>query len=152
MTARSVIEIIGWKPEVPGWDLGDFDEPNWWDLALCAETDPEIFFPEKGGTTRPAKRVCRMCEVRAECLEDALAHNEGFGVRGGLSERERNRMKPPAPPRDPAYCLSGRHLKTPEGTGGDGTCLACKRERAAATAKAKRTGIPSPQSGGRLAA
>ena len=32
--------------------------------ALCAETDPEAFFPEKGGSTREAKRVCLSCEVR----------------------------------------------------------------------------------------
>ena len=64
----------------------------WQDLALCAQTDPEAFFPEKGGSTREAKSVCRGCEVRAECLEYALAHEERFGVWGGLSERERRRL------------------------------------------------------------
>jgi len=62
---------------------------HWSDRANCASTDPEIFFPEKGGTTRFAKKVCRSCDVRAECLEDALDRDERFGVRGGLSERER---------------------------------------------------------------
>ena len=61
--------------------------------ALCAQTDPEAFFPEKGGSTREAKRVCRGCEVRAECLEYALEHDERFGIWGGLSERERRRLK-----------------------------------------------------------
>jgi WhiB family redox-sensing transcriptional regulator len=68
-------------------------EPAWQDRALCAQTDPEAFFPEKGGSTREAKRVCRSCEVRAECLEYALAHDERFGIWGGLSERERRRLK-----------------------------------------------------------
>jgi WhiB family redox-sensing transcriptional regulator len=68
-------------------------EPTWQDRALCAQTDPEAFFPEKGGSTREAKRVCRSCEVRAECLEYALAHDERFGIWGGLSERERRRLK-----------------------------------------------------------
>src|SRR5215469_3627102 len=68
-------------------------EPSWQDRALCAQTDPEAFFPEKGGSTREAKRVCRSCEVRAECLEYALAHDERFGIWGGLSERERRRLK-----------------------------------------------------------
>ena len=68
-------------------------EPAWQDRALCAQTDPEAFFPEKGGSTREAKRVCRGCEVRAECLEYALAHDERFGIWGGLSERERRRLK-----------------------------------------------------------
>jgi WhiB family transcriptional regulator, redox-sensing transcriptional regulator len=65
---------------------------NWRGRALCAETDPEAFFPEKGGSTREAKKVCRRCEVRAECLEFALKNDEQFGVWGGMSERERRRQ------------------------------------------------------------
>ena len=61
--------------------------------ALCAETDPEAFFPEKGGSTREAKRVCTGCSVRAECLEAALTNDERFGIWGGLSERERRRLR-----------------------------------------------------------
>src|ERR1700739_5152338 len=71
----------------------DEDELGWQDRALCAQTDPEAFFPEKGGSTREAKRVCRSCEVRAECLEYALENDERFGIWGGLSERERRRIK-----------------------------------------------------------
>lgn len=66
---------------------------QWQDRALCAQTDPEAFFPEKGGSTREAKKVCLGCEVRSECLEYALAHDERFGIWGGLSERERRRLK-----------------------------------------------------------
>jgi WhiB family transcriptional regulator, redox-sensing transcriptional regulator len=62
---------------------------DWHDLARCAETDPELFFPEKGESTRPAKGICRGCEVSAECLQEALDSGERFGVWGGLSERER---------------------------------------------------------------
>jgi WhiB family transcriptional regulator, redox-sensing transcriptional regulator len=71
----------------------DVDDLGWQDRALCAQTDPEAFFPEKGGSTREAKRVCRSCEVRAECLEYALENDERFGIWGGLSERERRRIK-----------------------------------------------------------
>ena len=71
----------------------DGDDQGWQDRALCAQTDPEAFFPEKGGSTREAKRVCRSCEVRAECLEYALEHDERFGIWGGMSERERRRLK-----------------------------------------------------------
>jgi WhiB family redox-sensing transcriptional regulator len=67
--------------------------PPWQASALCAQTDPEAFFPEKGGSTREAKSVCRVCEVRQECLEYALANDERFGIWGGLSERERRRLK-----------------------------------------------------------
>jgi len=65
----------------------------WQERALCAQTDPEAFFPEKGGSTREAKKVCLACEVRSECLEYALANDERFGIWGGLSERERRRLK-----------------------------------------------------------
>jgi WhiB family transcriptional regulator, redox-sensing transcriptional regulator len=69
------------------------EEPDWQERALCAQTDPEAFFPEKGGSTREAKRICSGCDVRAECLEYALAHDERFGIWGGLSERERRRLR-----------------------------------------------------------
>ena len=76
---------------------GDWDDDegllSWQDRALCAQTDPEAFFPEKGGSTREAKRVCASCDVRSECLEYALAHDERFGIWGGLSERERRKLK-----------------------------------------------------------
>jgi WhiB family transcriptional regulator, redox-sensing transcriptional regulator len=72
--------------EVPG-DL------EWQERALCAQTDPEAFFPEKGGSTREAKRVCMACEVRVQCLDYALENDERFGIWGGLSERERRRVK-----------------------------------------------------------
>ncbi|RJQ68174.1 WhiB family transcriptional regulator [Pseudonocardiaceae bacterium YIM PH 21723] len=73
--------------------FGEPEEQDWQENALCAQTDPEAFFPEKGGSTREAKRICTGCEVRAECLEYALAHDERFGIWGGLSERERRKLK-----------------------------------------------------------
>ena len=73
-------------------ELGE-PEQEWQERALCAQTDPEAFFPEKGGSTREAKRICAGCEVRHECLEYALEHDERFGIWGGLSERERRRLK-----------------------------------------------------------
>ena len=69
------------------------NELQWQERSLCAQTDPEAFFPEKGGSTREAKRVCLSCEVRVECLDYALANDERFGIWGGLSERERRRVK-----------------------------------------------------------
>ena len=68
-------------------------DESWRQEALCAETDPEAFFPEKGGSTREAKRVCVGCPVRMQCLEYALDNDERFGIWGGLSERERRRVK-----------------------------------------------------------
>lgn len=79
---------------IPGFDaVFDAEDDQWQDRALCAQTDPEAFFPEKGGSTREAKRICMGCEVRNKCLDYALANDERFGIWGGLSERERRRLK-----------------------------------------------------------
>lgn len=80
---------------IPGLRPADQEEGAlaWQADALCAQTDPEAFFPEKGGSTREAKKICQQCEVRSECLEYALANDERFGIWGGLSERERRRLR-----------------------------------------------------------
>ena len=80
-------------PSELDWFAGFTEEQDWQERALCAETDPEAFFPEKGGSTREAKKICASCDVRSECLDYALAHDERFGIWGGLSERERRRLK-----------------------------------------------------------
>ena len=77
-------------------DLNDLfglpEEAGWQERALCAQTDPEAFFPEKGGSTREAKSICVGCEV-GRVPGYALGHDERFGIWGGLSERERRRLK-----------------------------------------------------------
>ncbi len=83
---------------VPSWGWEGADEDGegplgWQERALCAQTDPEAFFPEKGGSTREAKKVCVTCDVRSACLDYALSNDERFGIWGGLSERERRRLK-----------------------------------------------------------
>jgi WhiB family transcriptional regulator, redox-sensing transcriptional regulator len=86
---------IEWSMGAAGPVFGIYgdDGLGWQDRALCAQTDPEAFYPEKGGSTREAKKVCRNCEVRAECLEYALATEQDCGVWGGLSPQERRRLK-----------------------------------------------------------
>ncbi len=66
---------------------------SWQADAVCAQTDPEAFFPAKGGSARDAKRICQGCDVKQQCLEYALANDERFGIWGGLSERERRKLK-----------------------------------------------------------
>jgi WhiB family redox-sensing transcriptional regulator len=79
---------------VPGIRQAVDDNPLAWQAdSLCAQTDPEAFFPEKGGSTRDAKKICSSCEVRSQCLEYALANDERFGIWGGLSERERRKLR-----------------------------------------------------------
>lgn len=82
---------VGMRPNPVGF-LEVPAEP-WVEEAVCAQTDPDAFFPEKGGSTREAKRICLGCDVREQCLRYALDHDERFGIWGGLSERERRRLK-----------------------------------------------------------
>ena len=72
------------------------ENARWMDLALCREVDPDLFFPEQndgGDRSTPAKRICMGCDVKAQCLEYALANDERFGIFGGLSERQRREIK-----------------------------------------------------------
>jgi WhiB family redox-sensing transcriptional regulator len=68
-------------------------EQPWQRQANCMGVDPDLFFPERGASTREAKEVCRGCVVREDCLEHALSNGEKFGIWGGLSERERRRIR-----------------------------------------------------------
>jgi len=86
-TVGSPVELIELTPGT------EAEATGWQERALCAETDPEAFFPEKGGSTREAKAVCLACEVRQDCLGYALENDERFGIWGGVSERERRRMR-----------------------------------------------------------
>ena len=84
----NVVQFIHTVRESSGDSAG-----RWQERANCLGVDPDLFFPERGASTREAKAVCRGCEVRVECLEYALAHGEKFGIWGGLSERERRRVR-----------------------------------------------------------
>lgn len=60
--------------------------------ALCGQIEPDLWFPEKGGTSSPAKKICHSCIHESECLEDALSQPHQTGIRGGKSDRERKRI------------------------------------------------------------
>ena len=67
--------------------------PEWVDDALCAQTDPELFFPNKGANASAAKATCKACPVRAECLAEALSDPTLDGVWGGLTPMERRAVR-----------------------------------------------------------
>ncbi len=71
----------------------DKGDRRWQERANCLGVDPDLFFPERGASTKEAKGVCHGCEVQPECLEYALRHGEKFGIWGGMSERERRRIR-----------------------------------------------------------
>ena len=68
-------------------------DTSWQHEANCLGVDPDLFFPERGASTKEAKEVCRGCVVREDCLEFALSNGEKFGIWGGMSERERRRIR-----------------------------------------------------------
>lgn len=68
-------------------------ELSWQDYANCRGADADLFFPERGASTRKAKAICAECQVRQECLEFAIQIGEKFGIWGGMSERERRKIR-----------------------------------------------------------
>ena len=75
-----------------GYAKASIEELRWQDFALCAQTDPDIFFPEKGGSTAPATSVCASCPVQAECLEYAIVNDIRHGIWGGMSDNDRRKI------------------------------------------------------------
>lgn len=69
------------------------EDVSWKTQGRCAEVDPDLFFPEKGESSNGAKLVCRGCEVQEQCLAYAMKHGIRWGVWGGTSERQRQRMR-----------------------------------------------------------
>jgi WhiB family transcriptional regulator, redox-sensing transcriptional regulator len=62
--------------------------------AECAYVDPDLWYPhEKGDPGIQAKRICRRCPVKIECLAYALDNDERHGIWGGLSAQERAKPK-----------------------------------------------------------
>jgi WhiB family redox-sensing transcriptional regulator len=66
---------------------------GWARRGRCATpgSDRDAMFVE-GAEQNTAKRVCRPCPVRGECLADALDNRTEYGVWGGLTERERRAL------------------------------------------------------------
>lgn len=102
---------------------------DWRDSAACLNRDPEIFYPH--GTDQgqeetvpiiQAKRICGNCPVRGDCLAEAIARRDAFGIWGGLTPAERRallrRPRPALPPGAP-LCAAGKHLITAATTGRD---------------------------------
>lgn len=75
----------------PAWSTPEHDD--WRGEALCREVDPDLFFPEKGGDIRPAKKVCGMCSVTAECLAEILQQPDADGIWGGTSRNDRVKIR-----------------------------------------------------------
>lgn len=108
---------------------------DWRDHAACKGADPNLFFPGRGDwmAIRVAKQICAGCDVRAECLEEAIINNEREGIFGGTTVLQRRKIRrlrtdlPRSPrafrPRPPCGTIGGyrAHLRR-----GEETCPACR--------------------------
>ncbi|MGL5826660.1 MAG: WhiB family transcriptional regulator [Nocardioides sp.] len=74
--------------------LTDEDTPmSWAGQALCAEVDPELFFPEKGGSSTAARRLCAACPVLDECRTWTQILDPRYGVWAGTTETDRRKQR-----------------------------------------------------------
>ena len=88
-------------PPPPDWTLdgncvrfeGETFTYPWDHRSKEVTVTPDLFYPQRGGTARPAKLICEFCPVKQECLDYAIENGEKHGVWGGLSERERRRLR-----------------------------------------------------------
>ena len=78
---REIIEALAVEPV------------GWREYANCLGANEDLFFPDRGASTRAAKQICAECQVRVDCLEYAVTQGEKFGIWGGLSERERRKIR-----------------------------------------------------------
>lgn len=65
---------------------------DWRADALCAQTDPDMFFPEPGRVAQDAKTICTRCPVRQQCLTYAINNRMNEGIWGGLTPKQRTRV------------------------------------------------------------
>lgn len=70
---------------------------TFFERAACKGLPTEVFFPEHGRRGTEAIAVCKVCPVITDCLRYHVAvsdeSNDGGGVWGGTTERERKRMR-----------------------------------------------------------
>ncbi|HET7734354.1 MAG TPA: WhiB family transcriptional regulator [Nocardioidaceae bacterium] len=66
----------------------------WMTGANCLGVDADLMFPGRGEDVRDGKKVCAGCSVRDACLEYSMTPPvERYGIFGGLSERERRKLR-----------------------------------------------------------
>ena len=114
---------------------------DWRKDAVCAQTDPELFFAR--GQHFAAKAVCVGCPIKQQCLTEALDAEIEFGVWGGMSAPERldvlrgvfgDDYKWPSARTagNRSTCTSGMHPMIGDNilvTAVGQRCRACKRDR-----------------------
>lgn len=99
----------------------------WQQRALCAQVGGDLWHPERGGSTKEAKGICADCPVRLECKQYALDNDERYGIWGGLSERERRRLKTASTqPTDTGLCGTSQGYQKHRRRG-EQACVECRQ-------------------------
>jgi WhiB family redox-sensing transcriptional regulator len=126
-------------------DLFSLNRQTWQAKAACRDIEnPDIFFAEHPGankSTNEAKKICKQCPVRIDCLEYAITNDERYGIWGGVSPggmSEYRRLNPKL--RHPHTCRAG-HDRAEVGTRADGYCLQCHRQNQSRSRKRRRRGV-----------
>ena len=122
-------------------DVFESAHPAFFEDAACNNLDPNLFYPDDLKLQRAqvayCKSICALCTVRDQCLNYAIEQGEEFGIWGGKTPYERERIaKRLANPRL-TRCVGG-HLQTPENQyrrRGVLSCRLCARERRASRVK-----------------
>lgn len=70
-----------------------WEDEDWRTLGLCGQKDPDLWFAVGALEHKVAKSICQRCPVRTECLRYALEEPVDHGIWGGLTERERRRLR-----------------------------------------------------------
>jgi WhiB family redox-sensing transcriptional regulator len=74
-------------------DVRPFNRMPWMADAACRGTNPDLFITDRGQATSEAKRICADCPVKQACADTALADPSLHGIWGGLSHRDRRRIR-----------------------------------------------------------
>lgn len=89
--------------EVPDTVSGSHGDVAHWRTLPCAVDGSDLWFAATPEDADRAKRLCRGCPQRRECLEGAIARGEPWGVWGGevfyegvVVARKRTRGRPAA--------------------------------------------------------
>jgi WhiB family transcriptional regulator, redox-sensing transcriptional regulator len=87
--ADAVARSTRWRNRSQRGELAELAAPGWQLGALCAQADPEAWFPKPGAVARPQVfTICAVCPIRRRCLAAGLLYRE-HGVWGGTTEADR---------------------------------------------------------------
>jgi WhiB family redox-sensing transcriptional regulator len=76
---------------------------DWRNRAACQDIEPSLFFSEddediptdvQAQFTEAAKRICSSCTEQLACLKSAVEMPEAYGIWGGHTSEERERLDP----------------------------------------------------------